>query len=80
MPSPSHFSWFDHPNYIWWRVGLHTVKYHIMHFSPAAFHFSKYPPSLSYTSAISVCLSVYQTKFYINCHDTGGCYPVWTST
>jgi hypothetical protein len=22
MPRPSHFSWFDHPNNIWWEVQM----------------------------------------------------------
>jgi hypothetical protein len=28
MPSPSHFSWLYHPNYIWW--GVHIIKLLIM--------------------------------------------------
>ena len=32
MPSPSHYSWFHHPNNIWWAIQI--IKLLIMYFSP----------------------------------------------
>ena len=37
MPRPSHSSWFDHPNNVWW--GVQNIKLLIMYVSPLHCHF-----------------------------------------
>jgi len=37
MPRPSHSSWFDHPNDVWW--GVQIVKLLILYVSPLPCHF-----------------------------------------
>jgi hypothetical protein len=46
MPCPSHPTWLDHSNYVWW--GVQVMKLLIMQFSPLSCHFvpvrTKYSP------------------------------------
>jgi hypothetical protein len=46
MPCQSQFSWYDHPNDIWW--GVHSIKLLVMYSSPVSCYLvplrPQYPP------------------------------------
>jgi hypothetical protein len=55
MPTPSHSSWFDHPNKIWLAVQI--IKLLIMYFSPLPCHLVPLRPK--YSHHLFLTLSAY---------------------
>jgi hypothetical protein len=55
MPRPPHYSWFDHPNNIWWWVQI--INFLVMQYSPLPCHLvplrPKYPPQHPQNEIIS---------------------------
>ena len=63
MPSPSHFSWFDYPNNIWWAVQI--IKLLIMYFPPLSCYLVTLSSTpYSQTPSAYVPPSTWATKFY----------------
>jgi hypothetical protein len=60
IPCPSHPTWFDHPNNIWWLV--QTMELLKMQIPPASCHFiplwSKFSSQHPFSNILSLCSSL----------------------
>jgi hypothetical protein len=65
MPLPPHYSWFDHPNNIWWRVQVISSSLCSLIHSPVTSSLlgPNIPLSTLFSNTLNLCSSLNVTEY-----------------